>query len=169
MIKGLSAVITQLDCVDRLSTALGMGRSGELESFIKSLYADLGHTHTKIEFKLNWQGSPLRLPTPVETVVLLIIAELIDNAIYAIGGSGAIETTVSFLHSSNCLRITVHDTGPGIPTDLGERVFSEGVSTKGEGRGLGLWLVREAALSLGGTVSYEQGNGATFCVTVPFR
>jgi two-component system sensor histidine kinase DcuS len=84
-----------------------------------------------------------------------------------LAGTGKIETKISVLESTNVLRILVHDSGVGIPAELREKVFTEGVSTKGEGRGLGLWLIREAAHSLKGSISYEYDNGAKFLVHIP--
>ena len=69
--------------------------------------------------------------------------------------------------------LTVQDDGPGIPPELGRRVFERfvrGARTGSRGSGLGLAIVRAVAESHGGTVSLEDpeiGTGARFVVTIP--
>src|SRR5205807_1126875 len=69
--------------------------------------------------------------------------------------------------------LTVEDDGPGIPPELGKRVFERFVRGAGagtRGSGLGLAIVRAVADSHGGTVSLEQpdaGTGARFVIKIP--
>lgn len=73
--------------------------------------------------------------------------------------------------TADVLRIEVQDNGPGVPEALGETIFARGVSSKGEGRGLGLALVAEQVRVAGGTVrlASEPGGGARFEIVVPLR
>jgi two-component system, OmpR family, sensor kinase len=70
-------------------------------------------------------------------------------------------------------RLVVEDDGPGIPSDLGERVFERFVRSGRDGArgsGLGLSIVRAVAESHGGSVSLEgsaDGHGARFVVRLP--
>jgi signal transduction histidine kinase len=61
------------------------------------------------------------------------------------------------------------DHGPGVPAELRERVFDPYVTTKSEGTGLGLALVRQTVETHGGKVRISEtpGGGATFEVTLP--
>jgi len=79
-----------------------------------------------------------------ETLVLLIICELVDNAIDALDRVGTIGVAVSELGSVGLVQIVVRDSGQGIPSHIKDRIYSPGVSTKGDGRGFGLSLVAEA-------------------------
>jgi signal transduction histidine kinase len=69
--------------------------------------------------------------------------------------------------------LTVEDDGPGIPPELGMRVFDRfvrGAGTGTRGSGLGLSIVRAVAESHGGAVSLEQpetGTGARFVIKIP--
>jgi sensor histidine kinase regulating citrate/malate metabolism len=54
-----------------------------------------------------------------------------------------------------------------LPTSLGDRIFEEGVSTKGEGRGMGLAIVRRMAERFGGQIVLRQGRGVEIIVSVP--
>jgi DNA-binding response OmpR family regulator/anti-sigma regulatory factor (Ser/Thr protein kinase) len=168
VLKGLGIIKTQLECVERLSANIGKIRLGELEKFVKTYAKDLRTMYSKISIKLSWKNSKPKIEKlPFEPVIVLIISELLDNAISAMNGVGKITTKISILKAANILQVEIHDTGPGIPAALRERVFNEGFSTKGEGRGLGLWLIREAARSLKGDVLYDYDNGARFSVRVP--
>jgi two-component system, OmpR family, sensor kinase len=69
--------------------------------------------------------------------------------------------------------LTVEDDGPGIPPELGARVFDRfvrGAGTGTRGAGLGLAIVRAVTESHGGTVELEQpeeGTGARFVIKIP--
>jgi two-component system OmpR family sensor kinase len=69
--------------------------------------------------------------------------------------------------------LTVEDDGPGIPPDLGKRVFERfvrGARAGTRGSGLGLAIVRAVAESHGGTVSLEEpevGTGTRFVIEIP--
>ncbi|MCU0703409.1 MAG: ATP-binding protein [Fimbriiglobus sp.] len=66
------------------------------------------------------------------------------------------------------LILTVEDGGPGLPPELGERVFEPFVSTKESGLGLGLSICRRIAESHGGGLSVvSTDRGATFTLYLP--
>ncbi len=69
------------------------------------------------------------------------------------------------------LRISVRDTGSGIPDEVRERVFDPFFSTKpsGEGTGMGLAVVKGIVDALGGDIALETkiGEGTTFHVALP--
>jgi two-component system, cell cycle sensor histidine kinase and response regulator CckA len=62
------------------------------------------------------------------------------------------------------IRVTVADTGPGIPDSVRERIFDPFFSTKSSGRGLGLSAVRGIVRSLGGVLTLHSvvGEGTRF-------
>ncbi|MDX1675869.1 MAG: ATP-binding protein, partial [Longimicrobiales bacterium] len=77
---------------------------------------------------------------------------LIDNAIDAVGPAGRIAIDVR--RDDDGVVVCVTDDGPGIPEELRERVFEPFFTTTevGEGRGLGLDVVRTVVRSHRGTV-----------------
>jgi signal transduction histidine kinase len=69
--------------------------------------------------------------------------------------------------------ITVRDHGPGVPAELGDRVFDRFVrgNTSTPGMGLGLPLVRSLVTAIGGSVELVNppDGGACFCIRLPDR
>jgi nitrogen fixation/metabolism regulation signal transduction histidine kinase len=94
-------------------------------------------------------------------------ANLLRNASEAMHGRGAIDVTVT--GDGSGLAVTVADHGPGIPAELRQRVFEPYFTTKDDGTGLGLALVRVTLESHRGTISVSEtpGGGATFAIVFP--
>src|SRR5262249_20265053 len=61
--------------------------------------------------------------------------------------------------------LRVADTGPGLPADLGDRIFEPFVSTKVTGVGLGLSVCKRIVEGHGGDT--RPGGGAVFTVRLP--
>ena len=93
-------------------------------------------------------------------------ANLLRNAAEAMGGSGPIDVDVA--RDGQGLVVTIADHGPGIPEELRPRVFEPYFTTKQDGTGLGLALVRQTIESHNGTirVSETTGGGATFSIVL---
>jgi PAS domain S-box-containing protein len=75
------------------------------------------------------------------------------------------------LKKGRYLRISVKDSGCGIPEEVRDRIFDPFFSTKpsGEGTGMGLSVVHGIVSSLGGALAVEstEGKGSTFHVALP--
>jgi two-component system CitB family sensor kinase len=71
------------------------------------------------------------------------------------------------------IRLTIADSGPGIPAGCADEIFQDGFSTKmprrGLRRGLGLALVRRLVQRLGGEIHAVNpaDGGAAFMVILP--
>lgn len=106
------------------------------------------------------------------TPVLTVAGNLIDNAIDAAALAPAPrEVELTLVEADSDLLIRVRDTGPGVPHDLRDQIFTDGVTTKssltGARRGLGLALIRQIVECRGGMVSVGQDGGAVFTAVLP--
>jgi signal transduction histidine kinase len=82
-------------------------------------------------------------------------------------GHGQIDIAVT--GDGGSLVVTVADHGPGVPEELRPRVFEPYFTTKNDGTGLGLALVRQTLEAHRATVRAEEtpGGGATFTIVFP--
>ena len=93
------------------------------------------------------------------------VANLIENAIEAVGGGGCIWLR-SRAADEGSVAIEVEDNGPGFPTDAA--VFDVFYSTKPEGTGLGLPIAHRTATDHGGTLQASIAGGRTrFVLKLP--
>jgi signal transduction histidine kinase len=94
-------------------------------------------------------------------------ANLLRNAAEAMQGQGAIDVTVT--GDGSGLAVTIADHGPGIADNLRQRVFEPYFTTKADGTGLGLALVRQTLEAHRGTIAVAEtpGGGATFAIVFP--
>ena len=103
------------------------------------------------------------------------LGQAVDNLIVNAVVHGATDEPVSVsLTADSMVRITVSDSGPGIPAAELERIFETHVRLdpeRSEGSGLGLALARAIAEGHGGslTVRSSPGAGATFALSLPLR
>jgi two-component system CitB family sensor kinase len=122
-----------------------------------------------------WVSDGTRLPDRLvdPSGLVTIVGNLVDNALDAVAGAPHARVEVELRTEGRTAVLRVRDTGPGIPVEQRELVFTEGWSTKEppahRGRGIGLSLVRKLAERQGGsaTVGEAGGGGAEFTVVLP--
>jgi len=92
-------------------------------------------------------------------------ANLYRNAAEAMHGTGRIDVSVG--DGIGGLTVIIADHGPGIPPEMQHRIFEPYFTTKEDGTGLGLALVRQTIETHRGTVALSEtpGGGATFTIT----
>lgn len=108
-------------------------------------------------------------PVPVADL-LTVVGNLVDNALEAVAGvEPPRRVRVLARQDETEVLIRVTDNGPGIPPDQAATVFARGWSTKRDGRGIGLALVRQVADRHGGSyaVTAAEPRGADICVRLP--
>ena len=94
---------------------------------------------------------------------------LIDNAADAMEGGGRLIITAANV-GDDLVRVTVADTGTGMPEDVAARIFDPFFTTKepGKGTGLGLHTVHTIMKRIGGDIRVESSPaGTTFTVDIP--
>ncbi len=102
--------------------------------------------------------------------LLVNAAQAIGDVVAASGGRGRIG--VRTVREGGSVRISISDTGGGIPQEIRERVFDPFFTTKpvGQGSGQGLAIARSIVVDKhGGTLTFdsEVGKGTTFVITLP--
>lgn len=115
-----------------------------------------------------FKNSDITLPSEA---LVTITGNLIDNALDSMNlatSKSEKELTLGVYTRPDELLIIVKDTGNGIPDEIKEKIFENGFSTKGEGRGIGLYHTKQLISSLGGTIKVESqvGIGTSFMVNL---
>ena len=93
-----------------------------------------------------------------------VVGNLVDNAIRHTPSGGSV--SLSAVHRGDGVRVTVADTGPGIPEDALPRVFDRLYRADPSrdrdtgGSGLGLTIARQLVEAHGGAIWAESGDGA---------
>jgi signal transduction histidine kinase len=101
-----------------------------------------------------------------------VIMNLVLNAVESMGQDGTLTLMTSTGREDDgrhMFRMSVIDTGPGIPDDLRESMFDPFVKGKDQGVGLGLSISQRIAEQHRGWISAmnNAGRGATFTVHLP--
>jgi PAS domain S-box-containing protein len=100
-----------------------------------------------------------------------LIVNLLTNAKDAVKKSPVKRITVQALEQNQYIHITIEDSGPGIPSDLADKIFDPFYTTKdvNEGTGIGLALSMSIASESGGSLSLlNPGSpGAQFLLSLP--
>src|SRR5260370_11327782 len=104
--------------------------------------------------------------------VLTVAGNPIDTAIGAAAKAYRRRwVALTIVAAEHDLLIRVRGSGPGVPHDMREAIFMDGVTTKssatGARRGLGLALVKQVVTGRGGMISVGHDAGAVFTAVLP--
>lgn len=116
---------------------------------------------------LHFKSEDIAVPSEA---LVTITGNLIDNALDSMNMDMSFEKTKELVFGAFTkpgeLLITVKDNGLGISEENLDKIFENGYSTKGSGRGVGLYHTKQLIESLGGSISVESqvGKGACFMV-----
>ncbi|EGO63207.1 sensor histidine kinase [Acetonema longum] len=122
-----------------------------------------------IDLHITVKTSLRQLPLEVRDVNL-ILGNLIDNAMEAVAQLPVPERKVEVMIGQD-LRgfvVEVNNSGSPISPEVSAKIFMPGFSTKGEGRGMGLYSVQTLVHKYNGDIQAESdGNGTSFRVVIP--
>ncbi len=102
--------------------------------------------------------------TAIPGEIRQLIANLLSNSIDAVNNGGHIRVRISGGssrdgHQTSGVRITVADSGPGIPASIRERVFEPFFTTKKDvGTGLGLWVCKNIVENHHGSIRVKSST-----------
>lgn len=127
---------------------------------------------TNVEFSLRLPKKDVHISSDTQ-LLRNALNNIIQNSMKYTIGSGTI--TLSFSTTENEVRITVSDTGIGIPKEQHDQVFTKFFRGKNiihrsiAGSGLGLYVAREYITALHGKIGFtsEEGKGTDVTITLP--
>jgi signal transduction histidine kinase len=165
-LRSLSAVATNL---------LSLGRRSEPLLSVVDLHRVLGEAAdfaghavrgTGVELVTDFAAPPALIRGDAEQLKQVFL-NLVLNALQAMpnGGILTIHTSVK----TGQLRVTIADTGTGIPAELLPRIFDPFVTTKPKGTGLGLFVVAEILSRHSATIEVSSAAGQGTQVRCNFR
>ena len=129
-------------------------------------------------YELGRAGIAVLWDIPVERIavrgsardLLQAVLNLLANAQEALAGAATRELHVNVTRDAGALRLSIADTGPGVPAGLRERIFDPFFTTRAAdgAMGLGLTVAAHTAAGHGGRLSLsDRGPGATFVLDLP--
>lgn len=140
----------------------------DMGRLVEHAFGSFGDEARRREIEYALEGVE-RAPTIVTDGdrVLQVITNLLKNAFRWTPDGGRIG--VALESANGTVRVDVTDTGPGIPREDAQRIFSPFVSHDTQGTGLGLPIARELAGALGGRIELdtEPGRGSRFRLVLP--
>ena len=99
-----------------------------------------------------------------------IVLNLVTNAIQAIEESGTVDViadqTFYRVLGKDCIRVQVHDSGPGFPDEVRNKLFDPFYTTKQSGTGLGLHISQSIVLEHGGRIEANNHPAGGALVTM---
>jgi len=174
----MRAVLHETDRLDqRVRTLLDFSRPFEPQLRTVDLASIVESVRTAVEsraarerkqIRAELPGGPLHAqvdPDYLEEALL----ELAANALRAVPEAGTVSLELEDQPRLAILR--VRDDGPGIPAGVRDRVFELFFTTREDGTGMGLAMVKRLVESLGGRVALESSGetGTTFRIEIPLE
>ncbi|MEO5591031.1 MAG: ATP-binding protein [Chitinophagaceae bacterium] len=118
----------------------------------------------KIDFQFNLHQYPVLVSADPQQMELVLI-NVIKNAIEAIEEQG----TVNFITSLHPAQLIIRDSGKGITYASAEQLFTPFFSTKPDGQGIGLTLVKEILVEHGFSFSLKTSSPGTTDFVINFE
>ena len=115
-----------------------------------------------------YSSADMNLPSEM---LITVIGNLLDNAFEAMNEDSDYQTQKELMFGiyskPGAVLITVDDTGSGIKKEDLDFIFENGYSTKGDGRGTGLYQVRSMVENFGGSITVESQEdiGTSFSIS----
>ena len=166
------------DIIERHRTLL---RSHQLDTRPLDLHAVVRDSMTLLVSDLHKRQIQVDVDLPPAPGVVIgdpvllqqVVVNVMMNAMDAMADTPAERRriTVSEVVGPGCVKLSVRDEGTGLPVAPGASLFQPFVTTKVDGIGIGLTIVRTIVEAHGGKIDARNNEvgGATFTVTLPSR
>jgi two-component system sensor kinase FixL len=170
----LGEIITRIDALDHMmKDLLVFARpsrpkliSTDVVQLLTSTAALLNSDPSLQDIAVEITGSSPRIPGDPE-MLKIVFQNLLLNGAHAMQGRGRIDVSIAPAESMSEIRI--RDTGPGIPADVREKIFTPFFTTKSRGTGLGLPTAKRIVEAHHGqlVIDCPAGGGTTVIVRLP--
>ena len=164
----LTQVERLTDVVQRLLTDSGEARADsagaptDIDMIIRQQIFEWRPAFRSARRMINVDGGRGLLAAATPGSFAQVLATLLENSLM----HGAGPVTIRTRTAGGSVVIEVSDTGPGVPSELGARVFERAVSGRAS-TGLGLTVARELAEADGGRLELLQQRPAVFALFLP--
>jgi len=165
------------DIIRRLRTLAGNHGLQRVPSDLNSVVTEIANllqTEARVHgARVSLELAP-QLPSSIVDRVQIqhVILNLVRNGLEALDAvSGERELVIRTALAGDEVEIAVIDTGPGLTSDVAERMFDPFFSTKENGTGLGLPISNTIVRAHGGALRYRpnQPRGACFSIRLPLE
>ncbi|MFD7296959.1 ATP-binding protein [Streptomyces sp. NPDC059897] len=158
----LAQVERLTDVVERLLTNSRDPRTGsavpfDLDEVLKQQIEEWRPAYRSVGRAIVSSGKRHLMAVGTPGAVAQVLAALIENSLMHGGGTVALRTRVT----GNQAIVEVTDEGPGVPAELGSRIFERTISGRNS-TGIGLAVARDLAEADGGRLEMLQGSPPVF-------
>ncbi|MWP45875.1 DcuS/MalK family sensor histidine kinase [Gilliamella sp. Pas-s27] len=142
-----------------------------ISGFLNSKFSRARELGVYLNFNINGILSPIS-DTSVTHSLITILGNLIDNSLDAVQFLEEKQINVNLQINNDTFNIEINDNGEGISEEDTQRIFQKGYSTKGDNRGIGLYLVLASIDELNGHIELcdlSNKKGTCFKVLLPIK
>ncbi|MFQ1016616.1 DcuS/MalK family sensor histidine kinase [Gilliamella sp. BG7] len=142
-----------------------------ISGFLNSKFSRARELGVSLSFNINGELSPIT-DISITHSLITILGNLIDNSLEAVQFLDNKKINVNLEINNDTLQIEVNDNGEGIFDEDTQYIFQKGYSTKGDNRGIGLYLVLASIDELDGHIQLcdlSNKKGACFKVLLPLK
>ena len=157
--KSVKSVVNSPNTMNS-TTQFTMKRHSLLEIFKRSI-----PRHAPKSVKINLPTEDVQIYGHMYKLIVLF-SSLIENSIQAMNNSG--EINIIGIPMGSKVRVQIQDSGPGIPDEVLDKLFSTLATTKKHGSGLGTKMAKSIVDLHQGTISVSN-NPTTFTIDLPFQ
>ena len=173
--NSMLVLINQLLDISKIKSAIGTPdwRNGDIITYIDMLADSYREFARERNIELQFVADGVVNMDFVPDYINKVMNNLLSNAFKFTPEYGKVSITVT--QQKDNVLLTVSDTGIGIDSENLEQIFEPFYQVQSNkhyiGTGVGLALVRQIILSMGGTITVNStvGRGTTFHITIPLK
>jgi signal transduction histidine kinase len=164
-VERLSQVVDRLLSQSR-DTHVARQTQVDVDEVIHLQVAELRPAYDRAQRRMEITGDAGLTVTATPGTLGHVLAALLENALQHGDGTVVVRRRTTGIGPGGSVVVEVSDQGPGVPAELGQRVFERAVSGR-SGTGLGLALARDLAEAGGGRLELISRRPAVFAVFLP--